>query len=212
MFGHASGKEVISALALTIINTYFVTTQTSNLMIYISAGHHFNPAGADPGAVANGYREADLTRELRDLITEELDRLGVKYITDKDSETLQQYLSRIKPGSGSVLCDLHFNAAGPSAQGVEVLVRNDADELSRSLAKKMCDMAVTTCGFKNRGVKTEADSHRGRLAVLNTASGISVLPEICFISSKEDLKKYHERKKELAKHYARLLKEYDEKI
>ena len=39
---------------------------------FITAGH----GGGDPGAVANGFREADLVRELRDMIVERLQLLG----------------------------------------------------------------------------------------------------------------------------------------
>ena len=61
-------------------------------MIYLFAGHN----NSDPGAVDSGYKEADLTKRFRNLVSKELDALGVKYILDKDSETNSQLLYRIK--------------------------------------------------------------------------------------------------------------------
>ena len=44
----------------------------------VMAGHGRNVDGSwDPGAVGNGYQEANLTRELRDLIKVAADRAGV---------------------------------------------------------------------------------------------------------------------------------------
>ena len=42
-------------------------------MIFISAGHH----NTDPGAVANGYIERDLTKDARNLIIPSLDLKNV---------------------------------------------------------------------------------------------------------------------------------------
>lgn len=174
-------------------------------MIFISAGHH----NADPGAVSNGVKEADLTKELRDLICKELATAKASFISDKDFETLSQYISRIKPGSGSVVCEVHFNAGSPNATGVETIVRANAAKESIALAKAINNAVVNASGLYNRGVKDETQSHRGRLAILHTAAGISVLPELCFITNKNDLVLYNKAKKEIAKGIAKALIEAD---
>lgn len=183
-------------------------------MIFISAGHHFNAAGADPGAIATYdgilYKEADLTLELRDLIAKELDILNASYITDRDHETLTQYLARIKPGAGSLVCDLHFNASANLATGTEVIVKQHANSNERKLATALCNAVAAEARIVNRGVKTEAQSHRGRLAVLNTAAGISILPELCFISNPKDLAAYQAVKAGIARRFAAILKYYDD--
>lgn len=180
-------------------------------MIYLSAGHHFNQAGADPGAIGvDGAKEADLTKELRDLVAAELIALGAKYILDDDSETLSQYIRRIKPGSGSVVCELHFNSsAGKVATGFECVIKNTPTIDERRLANKVCEMAHAVLGIYNRGVKTEAQTHRGKLGILNTRAGISILPEICFINNPEDMRRYHTNKKIFAYRLALLLNEFD---
>lgn len=175
-------------------------------MIFLSAGHH----NADPGAVANGYKEAELAKELRDLIAREIKRIGGSYILDKDSETLAQYIARIKPGPGSVLCELHFNSVdNPKVTGTECLHADSANADSIRLAKEIAETCSKSLGITNRGAKSESQSKRGRLAILRTAAGISVLPEICFISNAEDLRKYQERKTQLAACIAHILVAYD---
>lgn len=182
-------------------------------MIYLSAGHHFKPGKSDPGAVANGYKESELTKELRDLTSLCLEGMGYPFILDRDSETLGEYLARIKPGSGSVVCEIHFNSSvTQSASGVEVLCKDDSNPLSKALAIRMAgEISTVEPGalIKNRGAKTEKDSARGRLAILNTAAGIAVLPEICFISNLSDLAWYQRNKHKIALCIAKLLVEFE---
>jgi N-acetylmuramoyl-L-alanine amidase len=179
-------------------------------MIYISAGHHYDENGADPGAVRNGIKEADLTIEFRDLVCKQLDILGAKYITDKDTETLVEYISRIKPGSGSVLCEFHFNAGPASANGIEVIVKDGAGKPSYDLANEICNAGVKIVGLNNRGVKEEKDTARKRIGILRTAAGISILPELCFISSDKDMSKWNTYKLPFALQVAQILKRYDD--
>ena len=62
------------------------------MTVFASAGH--NPKGIkiDPGAVGNGYHEADLAVEFRDLVITALIAKGVKVIKDNDDERLGTYL------------------------------------------------------------------------------------------------------------------------
>lgn len=181
------------------------------MAIFISAGHVSDPKSPkyDPGAISNGQTEASLTKELRDLIIPYLEERGSRVVKDLDAESLGQYISRIKPGTGSVLCDIHFNAGQPTANGVEVLVKDGAENAEIQLGIEICKAANKTCGLKSRGVKSEKQSHRGKLGVLHTKAGISVLVEVCFITNESDLDKYQAGKTELAKAVADLLYKYD---
>ena len=169
----------------------------------------------DPGAVATHhgreYKEAALTIDMRDLVCAELDKRGMKYITDRDDERLAEYIKRIKPGSGSVLCEIHFNAATPAATGTETLVKNAATTTEWDMAKELSDSTAQILGIANRGVKSEADSHRGKLGVLHTGAGISTLTEVCFISNEHDVEQYLKHKHELAVMYADVLVKYEAK-
>ncbi len=176
-------------------------------MIFISAGHH----NSDPGAVANGYIERDLTKEARNLIVLNLDKKNL--IQDKDFETNSQYQGRIKPGSGSVVFDIHFNSGSPTAGGTECYVNQkdfaDKNSLSYKMATEICKVTSQILGIRNRGVKADNQSQHSKIGILNLGSGISVLWEICFISSVIDMLNYMQKKNELLKEIATILKKYD---
>lgn len=176
-------------------------------MIFISAGHH----NADSGAVSGKFIERDLTKESRELISAYIDKSQV--IKDKDFETNTQYQSRIKPGSGSVVFDIHFNAGSPTATGTECYV-NKADfanknSLSYKMAEEICKVTSEILGIKNRGVKSEQNSQHSRLGILNKKAGCSVLWEIAFISSVLDMSAYTFKKAELSRKIADILVKFD---
>lgn len=179
---------------------------------FISAGH--NPKGpkVDPGAVANGLKEADLAIEFRDLVIKELLKLGVKVISDKDDETLSQYLLRIKPGNGSVILEFHFDAAASAtATGTTSLYSKTADKNSIAFAKDLVDTTALILGIKNRGAISEALSHRGSLGIMRK-QGIVALLELCFITNLNDLEAYKANKEILAVRIAAIVKRYEDLI
>jgi N-acetylmuramoyl-L-alanine amidase len=180
-------------------------------MIFLSAGHNAQSKSikADPGAInKHGIKEGDLTIEFRDLVAHELDILGIKYITDLKEESLQMYVDRIQTGNGSVVIEYHFDAAAETATGCTTLTEIDADRLDKACAKELSDITASILGIKNRGVKTEADTRHGRLALMKE-DGIVVLHEICFITNEDDLTRYNLKKKELAKAHANILSKYE---
>lgn len=179
---------------------------------FISAGH--NPFGIkpDPGAVANDLHEADLTVEFRDLVVEELVKLKVKTIIDKDDERLAQYLERIKTGSGSVVLEFHFDSTDSKvATGTTAIYGRDATQLDKDFAKELVDTTAIVLNIRNRGVVSEASSHRGSLGLMRE-QGIVALLELGFISNKDDIKAYNDKKFELAKFIAAIVKKYEDKI
>ncbi|CAM2904901.1 N-acetylmuramoyl-L-alanine amidase [Flavobacterium frigoris] len=183
--------------------------QLSPLVVFPIAGHH----NADPGAVYNSIKEADKTKELRNLVSKYLTLKAHKHIMDNDAKTNRQLQSRIKPGSGSVLVDHHFNASlNPASTGVEVIVANTANANSKALAKELADGTARVLGIANRGVKTEKDTARGSIGILNLKAGIACLVEVCFLSNPNDMAKYELRKDELAKFYAQTYIKYDDLV
>lgn len=178
-------------------------------MIFISAGH--NPKGIkpDPGAVANGYHEADLAVQFRNLVASELSKLGAQFVTDNDDERLAQYLERIKTGGGSVVLEFHFDAAASStATGTTALVGDDADRLDLAFAKKLAEATALHLNIKNRGVLSESSSHRGRLGLMRESGTVALL-ELCFISNQKDLQAYMSGKEKLASAIAKILVEFE---
>lgn len=179
------------------------------MAIFISAGHH----NKDSGAVGSGYQENKLTIEFRDLILEELRVNFPKYkvISDTDSETLSQYLKRIKPGNGSVVVEIHFDSFNGKAQGTTALVADYHNKISKDLGNELVSVTANLLGTTNRGVKTESESARGRLAFVRQP-GATVLMELEFIDNKAAIERYHRNKVKLAKEYARVLAQFDDKI
>jgi|SRR5688500_11171207 len=181
-------------------------------MIFLSAGHNSKSKTikTDPGAVnSDGVKEGDLTIEFRDLVKRELDLLGVKYITDLEEESLGMYLKRIQTGNASVVVEYHFDAASnPQATGTIGVVEDEADRLDKAFAKELTDSTASVLGIRNRGIMPEALSHRGRLGLMRE-EGIICLVELGFITNKDDLKRYHLKKKELAKIHAEIIKKYE---
>ena len=181
-------------------------------MIFISAGH--NPKGikADPGAIGNGYHEADLAVEFRNLVVAILRGKKLDVITDKDDERLGEYLKRIQTGNGSVVLEFHFDAAAsPTATGATALIGNDADRLDKAFAKELVDANALVLGIKNRGVKTEADSHRGSLGLMREQGTVALL-ELCFISNPEDIHQYQKSKITLASKIAEIIERYEKLV
>lgn len=179
---------------------------------FVSGGHNPKGVKVDPGAIGNGYKEAEVAAEFRDLVIEEALLLGVKVIKDNDDERLGTYLERIKTGSGSVVVEYHLDAAAtPTATGTTGLVEAECDRLDRAFAKELTDITAVTLGIKNRGVITEKESHRGSLGLMRE-EGIICLVELAFISNKSDMASYQKNKFVLAKLHAKIIKRYEDLI
>jgi N-acetylmuramoyl-L-alanine amidase len=182
------------------------------MAIFISAGHNTGGPKKDPGAVANGYTEAALAVEFRDLVILEVLALGQKVIKDHDHERLGEYLTRIKTGSGSVVLEFHFDAAASAtATGTTALYPADSDRLDIAFSKDLEDAVSRILGIKRRGPLSEAHSNRGRLGLMRKQGTVCLL-EICFITNKKDLELYMANKELLAKEVARILVHYEKLV
>lgn len=181
-------------------------------MIFVSAGHNSKSRTIkqDPGAVNSmGIKEGDLTIEFRDMVKRELKALGARYISDSDEENLSMCLQRIKTGTGSVVIEYHFDAANsPTISGCTGIVEQEADRLDRAFASELTLITSKIFGIKNRGVISEAQTHRGRLGLMRE-DGIICLVELGFITNPHDLLAYHNAKHILAKAHAEILMRYD---
>ncbi|MCK6611544.1 MAG: N-acetylmuramoyl-L-alanine amidase [Bacteroidia bacterium] len=175
-------------------------------MIYLIAGHNPKGPNPDPGAVANGYKEADLTVELRDMIARQLNLLNYPIWIDDDTKRLPEVLKEIDSSETCIVCDLHFNSGPPKASGVEVFVPTRSTHKERVLASAICSRISGITMLPSRGVRSEDQSARGRIGILHEP-GTNLLIEVCFISNKDDMAKYQKSKKEIAIELALLLAE-----
>lgn len=171
-------------------------------MIHIFAGHHAN----DPGAIAyDGTTEAQLTRELRADLSRAVRDKGIQVREDDDRWTLPQAIQWLATNTSSkdVLVELHFNSNHPTASGVEAFVHDGTSPYNHNRARQLCSAVSRALTIKNRGVKSEAESARGRIGILHTPPRV-VLLEVCFLNQ-ADLTLYRQRRGRLVEMLAETL-------
>jgi N-acetylmuramoyl-L-alanine amidase len=176
--------------------------------IYISAGHS-NVKGRDMGAVSEFGIEGILMVEFRDLLNKELQKIGVCPILDKDNSILQDTINYFRKltSKNDIVIDFHLNSSSnKDANGTEVIVPHDGTDIEKNLGKEINDTMVKVMGTRNRGVKT--DQQLGRTLGFFRLAGHNILPEIVFLSNKEDMGKYQKYKLTLTKELAKVIKKY----
>src|SRR5690606_30321744 len=161
----------------------------------------------------NGYKESDLNKEIRDLTLTRIKQLSprTKVWADNDNDTLSQVIEKVGKiaTSKDIWVELHFDASSsPAATGATALVATNARAKSKELANDLVSIGSKVLGIRNRGVKTEIESNRGRLGMLHTAAS-SALYEVAFISNKDDVEAYQDLKLWLSDELARVLIKYD---
>lgn len=156
--------------------------------VYLIAGHH----AKDPGAVSDGFKENEWTISVRDGIKYFLNKYypEINVLTDDDNKTLAEVIKWIKEGEGdnSLVYDIHLNSASNNtATGVESFIADNHSKKSELMAQGVNKVISTITGLKDRGVKTESSSKRGKLGILRTKSP-AVIIELGFINNPLDRK------------------------
>ena len=164
---------------------------------YVDAGHGQNDSnnGAfDPGACANGYREADLTAELARNIGNILwDRYGISSYVNDGGGWYKLRQADAEARGCTYIVSIHFNAGG--GNGSESLIHDiNAAESSAELQDAIHPYLIKGMGLKDRGQKTQ------RVAILGGNLPATLL-EICFIDS-SDIRTYQSRKGTVAEQIA----------
>ena len=157
--------------------------------LYIICGH----GAGDPGAVANGYKEAERVRWLA-LRMKDLGGKNVVLLDTSRNWYADGGINSLTIPSEDCLLELHMDSAGASARGGHVIIYGgfDADEYDKALAAFIADY------FPGRSVTI---SKRKDLANPNRAAqrGINYrLLETCFISNAADLAKFNAHIDEVA--------------
>ena len=154
----------------------------------ITAGH----SNTDPGAVAGTRKEADIARDMRNMVALKLRQRGHTVATDGEGEVnkpLREAIALIKPGAVAV--EFHCNASTNSrATGVESI----SLPKHKSLAQRISKCVSEVLGLPLRGDAGWIDqsaSARGRLGFVN-AGGIIV--ELFFISNPDNLQAWESKK------------------
>ena len=158
------------------------------MKILLICGH----GAGDPGAVGNGYKEADLVREIAPKLKNILSAYAEVTLFDPD-KNMYKYL---KAGNSfnfkefDYVFELHFNAFNKTASGTEILVHSF--EKGTSVEEQIVNN-ISKLGFKNRGVKTRTDLQN--MNICKKVHGVSyALLETCFIDNTSDMDLYISKK------------------
>lgn len=164
--------------------------------IFLSAGH----SETDPGAVAFRRREADVAVEVRNMVAFYLQQAGVGFEMDGTGTTnlpLNQAAAKAKKHPIGV--EFHCNASeNLTATGCEVLSGPDDIRLAASISRAI----AVSLGIRDRGAKPENAGQHHRLAFVR-AGGMVV--ELFFITNRQDLGRYDQKKWLMAKAIADVL-------
>lgn len=163
------------------------------MRILLIAGH----GDGDCGAVGNGYYEADLTREVANLLKDELGKYTDVTVADTKKDWYKHICKQgnyfnFKPYD--YVLEIHFNSfADKSANGTEIYVTKS--EKSCGVEENILK-GISNIGFRNRGVIAKNFS----LIYYVKKQGVSsALLEVCFISNANDMKLYQTKKSEIVK-------------
>ena len=193
---------------------YFGKKKEKNMSfrLLVMAGHGRNSDGSwDPGAVGNGYQEANLTRELRDLIKAAADRAGVPCDVAPD----RNHYSYFKHGGTydfspyTYVLEVHFNASSKvdsagDGQMKGSMVYIDQSEKGHSVEDAILNnlYAIGSRQAWDGVVVTQRqESYKNGLMVQSKvrAQGVShAVLETCFVTDQDDMDWYLVNKTKIA--------------
>lgn len=168
------------------------------MKILLIAGH----GQGDPGACANGYQEATLTREIVDLLAIKLNNYADVTVFDTNknmSKFLKSNLYNFK--NFDYVFEVHFNAGVGDTKGnfqttgTEILVHTK--ECGTSV-EELVLKKISLLGFKNRGVKKRSNLLNMNICKGNQGVSYALL-ETCFIDDLDDMSLYFKKKDNVIK-------------
>jgi N-acetylmuramoyl-L-alanine amidase len=130
---------------------------------------------------------------------------SVLSVGDNHSEgvTSVRSVSSVREKENSVsettfLIDLHFNAhTNPNARGTEAIVSDDATTLELRFASRLAHTTSDALDIPLRCIKSESQTPHHRLAMLHLTPQ-SIILEVCFCTSPEDVEAYRKNREKLA--------------
>lgn len=151
--------------------------------IYIDAGH----GGSDPGAVANGLREKDVTlqiaKRIETILKNEYAGVATRMSrTGDQTVSLSQRTSAANAWSADVFLSIHVNAGGGT--GYEDFIYNGKVGSATIALQNVMHAEITKqVDFRNRGKK------RANFQVLRESRMSAILTENGFIDNRSDASK-----------------------
>lgn len=183
--------------------------EKKNFKLLLIAGH----GNGDSGAVGNGYKEADLTRELVKLIKSAADTAGIGCTV---ADTSRNYFTYLRDGGTydftpyTYVGEIHFNASTVKDTNGDGKMKGSMFYISQSETGHGVEDAILrhmysigSCQAWD-GIVVSQRQYSGGLLVQERvrAQGVSHgLFETCFISDKDDVNWYQKNKEKIAKAY-----------
>lgn len=184
------------------------------LPVFISSGHT-NMKGRDRGAASADQKfiEGDLAALYRKDLAARLVAKGLSVTIDVDNSTLAETVAyfKNKTTKNSLVIDLHFNAGPAKATGTETLIPGEPTVKEVEFAydfsyatHKVLDIPLRGRYKTWNGVKTELESHHGRLGWMRLI-GENILHEFCFISNSVDMQRFQDNRDALLDAHAAVI-------
>lgn len=156
------------------------------MKILLISGH----GAGDVGACGNGYKEADLTREVVNILAPKLRQYAEVDIYNQNRDAYTDVCKgnvAVNFANYNYVFEVHFNAFNGSAKGTEIYVTN----AEKGIVVEQKVMDKLSKFFTVRGVK------RKNFTVINSVKkkGVSsALLETCFIDNANDINTYQSNK------------------
>ena len=155
--------------------------------VFIGVGH----GGSDPGAVGNGFEEADLNLAIALACSSELMRHGVSVRLSRskdENDTAMEEVRECNEFDPDVAIDIHINSSvGNSGDGAEVF-HTIGGGTGKILAENVLN-EITKIGQNSRGIKTRTNSEgKDYYAFIRLTKAPANIIECAFINNKNDIK------------------------
>ena len=131
------------------------------------------------------------------------------YVKEKSSYVFlsKNTTSKANPTVDDIIIDIHFNAhTNPQARGTEAIVSDDATTMELRFASRLAHATADVLNIPLRSIKSESQTPHHRLAMLHLTPQ-SIILEICFCTSPEDVAQYRKHREQLAKNIAKNIAE-----
>ena len=150
---------------------------------FIGVGH----GGKDPGAVANGFEEADLNLAIALACRTELVRHGVTVgmsRTKDENDELKDEIQECNAFKPALAVDIHNNAGG--GDGAEAF-HHYGGGVGKTLAVNILD-EIVKAGQNSRGAKTRKNSNgKDYYGFIRQTNAPAVIVECAFVDNKKDI-------------------------
>ena len=122
------------------------------------------------------------------------------YVKEKSSYVFlsKNTTSKANPTVDDIIIDIHFNAhTNPQARGTEAIVSDDATTMELRFASRLAHATADVLNIPLRSIKSESQTPHRRLAMLHLTPQ-SIILEVCFCTSPEDVDAYRKHRELLA--------------